>query len=66
MRMTVYEADITGDPRPAAELAAPRWITGAEPDDRIAPAVRDHVPPLLRMVTSAATRNPRRAKPPAT
>ncbi len=48
MRMTVFEASISGIPRPAAELADMRWITGDEPDLRLAPAVRDQVLPLLR------------------
>ncbi|WP_371563517.1 hypothetical protein [Streptomyces canus] len=48
MTMTVYDATITGLPRPAAELSAMRWITGQEPDLTLAPAVRDHVLPLLR------------------
>ena len=48
MKMTVFEADIDQIPRPAAELADMRWISGSEPDVRLAPAVRDHVLPLLR------------------
>jgi 8-oxo-dGTP diphosphatase len=48
MVMTVYEVEIAGVPRPAAELAAMRWVTGHEPDLVLAPAVRDHVLPLLR------------------
>ncbi|MFB6849681.1 NUDIX domain-containing protein [Streptomyces sp. NPDC056373] len=48
MRMTVYEAGISQDPRPAAELAALRWISGAADGLELAPAVRDHVLPLLR------------------
>ncbi|MEV5988547.1 NUDIX domain-containing protein [Streptomyces sp. NPDC052051] len=48
MRMTVFEASIDEEPRPAAELARMRWITGAEADVRLAPAVRDQVLPLLR------------------
>ncbi|WP_307180535.1 hypothetical protein [Streptomyces canus] len=48
MTMTVYDTTITGLPRPAAELSAMRWITGQEPDLTLAPAVRDHVLPLLR------------------
>jgi hypothetical protein len=49
MRMTVFTAGIDREPRPAAELAALGWTSGA--DDyvpRLAPAVRDHVIPLLR------------------
>jgi group II intron reverse transcriptase/maturase len=34
-------------PRLAAELAAMRWISGQERDVELAPAVRDHVLPLL-------------------
>ncbi|WP_051886663.1 NUDIX hydrolase [Streptomyces hygroscopicus] len=48
MRLTVFEAGISREPRPAAELADLRWITGDEPDVRLAPAVRDQVLPLLR------------------
>jgi 8-oxo-dGTP diphosphatase len=48
MTLTVYDTTITGEPRPAGELAAMRWITGHEPDLTLAPAVRDHVLPLLR------------------
>jgi 8-oxo-dGTP pyrophosphatase MutT (NUDIX family) len=47
MRMTVYLAGIDGEPRPAAELAGLRWVTGREDDVRLAPAVRDHVLPAL-------------------
>jgi 8-oxo-dGTP diphosphatase len=48
MRMTVFTTGIDREPRPAAELAALGWTSGA--DDyapRLAPAVRDHVIPLL-------------------
>ncbi|MGW3498711.1 NUDIX hydrolase [Streptomyces sp. NPDC001020] len=48
MKMTVFEASISQVPRPAAELADLRWISGDEPDVRLAPAVRDQVLPLLR------------------
>jgi len=48
MKMTVFEAGISKTPRPAAELADLRWITGGEADVRLAPAVRDQVLPLLR------------------
>ncbi|MFJ2779538.1 MULTISPECIES: NUDIX domain-containing protein [unclassified Kitasatospora] len=48
MRMTVFTAGISRTPRPAAELADMRWITGTEPDVRLAPAVRDQVLPLLK------------------
>ncbi|MFJ9901102.1 NUDIX domain-containing protein [Streptomyces sp. NPDC091280] len=48
MRMTVFAAGMSQEPRPAAELAALRWIPGGEPDVRLAPAVRDHILPLLR------------------
>ncbi|SNX55795.1 hypothetical protein SAMN06272735_0226 [Streptomyces sp. TLI_55] len=42
------EAEVGRTPRPAAELADLRWISGAEEDVELAPAVRDHVVPLLR------------------
>jgi 8-oxo-dGTP pyrophosphatase MutT (NUDIX family) len=48
MKLTVFEARIDGVPRPAAELAHMRWVSGREGDLRLAPAVRDHVLPLLR------------------
>ncbi|WP_051865942.1 NUDIX domain-containing protein [Streptomyces griseus] len=48
MKMTVFEASISQVPRPAAELADLRWISGAEPGVQLAPAVRDQVLPLLR------------------
>ncbi|MEV7084646.1 NUDIX domain-containing protein [Streptomyces sp. NPDC093085] len=53
LRMTVFETRISGTPRPAAELAALRWVTGDEEDLTLAPAVRDHVLPLLRLGTAA-------------
>lgn len=49
MTMTVFHADIDRVPRPAAELAALRWVTGREDDVRLAPAVADHVLPMLRL-----------------
>ncbi|MFF7361552.1 NUDIX domain-containing protein [Streptomyces sp. NPDC008125] len=48
MLMTVFEARLSGAPSPAAELAHMRWVSGREEDLRLAPAVRDHVLPLLR------------------
>ncbi|MFB6674819.1 NUDIX domain-containing protein [Streptomyces sp. NPDC056390] len=48
MKMTVFEARISRTPQPAAELADLKWVSGHESDLRIAPAVRDHVLPLLR------------------
>jgi 8-oxo-dGTP pyrophosphatase MutT (NUDIX family) len=48
MRLTLFEARIDRPPRPAAELAGLRWISGAAPELRLAPAVTDHVLPLLR------------------
>lgn len=48
MRLTVFEARIDGEPRPAAELAHMRWTAGGESDVRLAGAIRDHVVPLLR------------------
>ena len=49
MRMTVFTADIDGVPEPTAELAALGWTDGF--DDYaplLAPAVRNHVIPLLQ------------------
>lgn len=48
MKMTVFGAQIDRIPLPAAELADMRWTTGRESDLQLAPAVRDHVLPLLR------------------
>ncbi|MDO0917276.1 NUDIX domain-containing protein [Streptomyces sp. DT2A-34] len=48
MKMTVFETGISQVPRPAAELADLRWISGGEPGVQLAPAVRDQVLPLLR------------------
>ncbi|MET7327803.1 NUDIX domain-containing protein [Nonomuraea sp. NPDC005650] len=48
MRMTVFTARVSGDPRPAAELAALGWTDGRDAYvPRLAPAVRNHVLPLL-------------------
>ncbi|MDX2822799.1 NUDIX domain-containing protein [Streptomyces ipomoeae] len=55
MRMTVFEARISRTPRPAAELAGLRWVSGLEQDLVLAPAVRDHVLPLLRHNGALAT-----------
>ncbi|MFE6165813.1 NUDIX domain-containing protein [Streptomyces sp. NPDC056486] len=48
MKLSVFEARISQAPEPAAELAALRWISGHERDVQLAPAVRNHVLPLLR------------------
>ncbi|RAJ60504.1 8-oxo-dGTP diphosphatase [Streptomyces sp. Amel2xB2] len=48
MTMAVYEAEMSRAPRPAAELADMRWVSGRENDVRLAPAVTEHVLPLLR------------------
>ncbi|MFF8422493.1 NUDIX domain-containing protein [Streptomyces sp. NPDC015680] len=48
MKMTVFEARLGRPPRPAAELAHMRWVSGDEDGTQLAPAVRDHVLPLLR------------------
>ena len=49
MRMAVFTARISQDPRPAAELAALGWTSGVDGHARLlAPAVRGHVIPLLR------------------
>ncbi|GHB28158.1 MutT/NUDIX family protein [Streptomyces viridiviolaceus] len=54
MRLTLFQARIEGLPRPAAELAGMKWISGHERDVRLAPAVTDHVLPLLRQSGSLA------------
>ncbi|MFB7469698.1 NUDIX domain-containing protein [Kitasatospora sp. NPDC056184] len=48
MRMAVYRAGLDRAPAPAAELADLRWTDGLDPALRLAPAVRDHLVPLLR------------------
>ncbi|MEZ7003658.1 NUDIX domain-containing protein [Streptomyces sp. AD55] len=48
LRLTVFQAGIDRAPRPAAELAHMKWITGDEPDVHLSPALTDHVLPLLR------------------
>ncbi|MGW5868537.1 NUDIX domain-containing protein [Streptomyces sp. NPDC055239] len=55
MKLTVFEARIGQVPEPAAELAALRWVSGHERDVRLAPAVRNHVLPLLRQRGSMAS-----------
>ncbi|MFJ8495396.1 NUDIX domain-containing protein [Streptomyces sp. NPDC094038] len=55
MRLTVFETVINHTPRPAAELADLRWITGTERDVRLAPALGDHVLPMLRQRGTLAT-----------
>ncbi|SEG33093.1 ADP-ribose pyrophosphatase YjhB, NUDIX family [Nonomuraea solani] len=48
MRMTVFTAGLDGRPRPAAELAALGWTDGRDEfEPRLAPAVRNHVVPML-------------------
>lgn len=48
MRMTVFTARLLGRPEPAAELAALGWTDGRDGyESRLAPAVRNHVLPLL-------------------
>ncbi|MFI8949417.1 NUDIX domain-containing protein [Streptomyces sp. NPDC053750] len=54
MHLTLFEARIDGLPRPAAELADMKWISGHERDVRLAPAVTDHVLPMLRQRGSMA------------
>ncbi|MGW7757390.1 NUDIX hydrolase [Streptomyces violaceusniger] len=48
MMMTVFEVGISQVPHPAAELADTRWVSSGERDVKLAPAVREHVLPLLR------------------
>ncbi|MER5420651.1 NUDIX hydrolase [Streptosporangium roseum] len=48
MRMSVFMARLAGRPQPAAELAALGWTDGRDSyEPRLAPAVRNQVPPLL-------------------
>lgn len=58
MRMTVFRARLDGRPEPAAELAALRWIDGAPGGPALAPAVRDHVLPLLGLGTAPVPPGP--------
>lgn len=56
MRMTVFAADLDGDPRPAAEVAALGWTDGL--DDlrhQLAPAVIHQVIPLLQSLGTLPT-----------
>ncbi|MEW2221003.1 NUDIX domain-containing protein [Streptomyces sp. NPDC006990] len=48
MRLVVFRADLAGRPAPAAEIAALRWTGAAvDPGLNLAPAVRNHVLPLV-------------------
>lgn len=48
MRMVVFLAHISGEPVPAAELAAMTWTTGRDDiASLLAPAVKNHVVPEL-------------------
>ncbi|MFE9339958.1 NUDIX domain-containing protein [Streptomyces sp. NPDC007063] len=48
MRLVVFRADLAGRPAPAAEIAALRWTGAAvSPQLNVAPAVRNHVLPLV-------------------
>jgi 8-oxo-dGTP diphosphatase len=48
MKMMVFAAKLTGRPQPAAELAALGWTDGRDSLGAcLAPAVRNHVIPLL-------------------
>ncbi|GGZ84787.1 hypothetical protein GCM10010389_23900 [Streptomyces echinoruber] len=48
LRLTVFTTDIDGVPRPAAELAHLRWITGTGDGLRLSPALGEHILPRLR------------------
>ncbi len=48
LQLTVFTAGLSHVPRPAAELAHLRWITGTETDIRLAPAVAEQILPMLR------------------
>ncbi|MFF3767488.1 NUDIX domain-containing protein [Streptomyces sp. NPDC001922] len=47
MRLTVFRAGLSRPPVLAAELADLRWISGHDSGLTLAPALRDHVLPLL-------------------
>ncbi|MFE3200358.1 NUDIX domain-containing protein [Embleya sp. NPDC059237] len=54
MRLTVFETRLDRDPVPAAELADLRWTSGRDDHLRLAPAVTDHILPLLRRTGALA------------
>ncbi|MFF7244842.1 NUDIX domain-containing protein [Embleya sp. NPDC008237] len=54
MRLTVFATRLDREPVPAAELAELRWTSGRDDDLRLAPAVTDHVLPLLRRTGALA------------
>ncbi|MFI6587924.1 NUDIX domain-containing protein [Embleya sp. NPDC050493] len=54
MRLTVFTTRLDREPVPAAELAELRWTSGRDDDLRLAPAVTDHVLPLLRRTGALA------------
>jgi 8-oxo-dGTP diphosphatase len=66
MRMAVFAATIAGTPTPAAELAAIGWTTGHdEYRSLLAPAVRNHVVPMLAAtgLLSAQSQEDRQSTP---
>jgi 8-oxo-dGTP diphosphatase len=48
LHMTVYRAQLDREPRAGAEIASLRWWPDGGAPIRVAPAVRDHVVPLLQ------------------
>lgn len=48
LHSTVYQAGLTGEPVPAAEIAELRWVPLDSTTDDLAPMLRDNVLPLLR------------------
>jgi len=49
MRLTVFTADLDGDPQPAAELAAMAWLDSVDDfPGRLSPTLTGRVIPLLR------------------
>ncbi|MYS85993.1 NUDIX hydrolase [Embleya scabrispora] len=54
MRLTVFATRLDREPVPAAELADLRWTSGRDDDLRLAPAVTDHILPLLRRTGALA------------
>ena len=53
LHSTVYTAELSGEPAPAAEIEELRWVALDSTDSDLAPMLRDHVLPLLRTVNVA-------------
>jgi 8-oxo-dGTP diphosphatase len=49
----VYEVELTGTPRPRAEIAEMAWVEPNDPRLALAPLTSDHILPLARRLTVA-------------